>query len=209
MSLFELFILSIGLSMDAFTVSVGAGLCLPKQNNKQALIIGLYFGLFQAIMPLVGYKFTTQFAEKIVSYDHWVVFALLCYIGGKMIIESFNKHGYPYNKPEKRNYIENMYPVIEESGSIVGSIKPNRMIPLAIATSIDALAVGVTFAFLKVKMYSSIIFIGLTTFVLSFMGVKIGNKFSSKYKSKAELIGGVILILIGAKVLLEHLGVMR
>ena len=186
MSLIELFLLAAGLSMDAFAVSVCAGLTMPRVTVKKALIPGLYFGFFQAAMPLIGYLAARQFAAKIVAYDHWVAFALLTFLGGKVVWESFKKEGYPDKE---------------------ASLRPQQMLPLAVATSIDALAVGVSFAFLQVNILPAVCFIGFTTLSLSVLGVRIGNTFGVRFKSKAELAGGLILALIGLKILLEHLGV--
>jgi putative Mn2+ efflux pump MntP len=178
-------LVALGLSMDAFAVSVCIGLAAEKASVKKALIVGLYFGVFQALMPLIGYFLGTQFADKITAFDHWIAFGLLCFIGGKMIVESFRKK--------------------EESFSGEPSLAPAAMLPLAIATSIDALAVGVTFAFLQIDIVTAALEIGLITLVLSMAGVKIGNAFGTKLKSKAEIVGGAILILIGVKILFEHL----
>jgi len=167
--------------MDAFAVAVCAGLAMPKMAVRKALIIGLYFGVFQALMPLMGYFAATLFADKIIAYDHWIAFALLVFLGIKMIAGSFKE------KPD--------------SGEI--SVKPSKMLPLAVATSIDALAVGVSFAFLRVVILPAVALIGVTTFVISAAGVKIGNVFGAKLKSKAELAGGIILVLIGIKILFE------
>ena len=175
MNIFELFILAIGLSMDAFAVSVCKGLSLGRINAKHMCIAGAWFGGFQALMPLVGYFGGRFFADKVTRYSHWVAFVLLVFIGAGMIKES---------KEEEH---------VNADMDIV-------------ATSIDALAVGVTFAFLKVEIVSAVSFIGVITFVCSAAGVKIGSLFGMKYKSKAELCGGIILILIGTKILLEGLG---
>ena len=188
MNLIELFVLAVGLSMDAFAVAICAGLTMPKATFKKALIVGLYFGVFQAGMPLVGYFAASLFADKITAYDHWIAFALLCFLGGKMIWESRKKE--------------------EASGEISeASLGPKKMLPLAVATSIDALAVGVSFAFLRVSIVPAVSFIGFTTLAISMAGVKIGNVFGRRFKSKAELAGGVILVLIGLKILIEHLEV--
>lgn len=184
MSLIELFILAVGLSMDAFAVSVCKGLSLGKIKAKHMCIAGAWFGGFQALMPLIGYFFGSFFAGMIEQYDHWVAFALLALIGGNMIKESFGKD--------------------EEVDS---AMDVKSMLLLAIATSIDALAVGVTFAFLQVQIVPAVSFIGVVTFVLSAIGVKIGSLFGTKYKSKAELVGGIVLVLIGIKILLEGIGV--
>lgn len=184
MSILELFILAVGLSMDAFAVSVCKGLSLGKIKPKHMCIAGAWFGGFQALMPLIGYFLGSFFAEMIEKYDHWVAFVLLAIIGGNMIKESFDKD-------EK----------------VDSSMDVKSMLLLAIATSIDALAVGVTFAFLQVQIVPAVSFIGVITFIFSAVGVKIGSLFGTKYKSKAELFGGIVLVLIGIKILLEGIGV--
>ena len=186
MGFVELFLVAVGLSMDAFAVSICKGLAVGKAKWKHMLICGAYFGIFQAVMPLIGYFLGSQFASYIESFDHWVAFILLILIGGNMIRESFSKEE-------------------EEADSSFG-IK--TMVVLAIATSIDALAVGVSFACLSVQIVPAVLFIGIVTFLLSMVGVKIGSIFGAKYKSKAELAGGIILVLIGFKILLEHLGIL-
>lgn len=185
MSILDLFILAVGLSMDAFAVSVCKGLSLGKIKPKHICIAGAWFGGFQALMPLIGYFLGSFFAEMIEKYDHWVAFVLLAIIGGNMIKESFGKD-------EK----------------VDSSMDVKSMLLLAIATSIDALAVGVTFAFLQVQIVSAVSFIGVITFIFSAVGVKIGSLFGTKYKSKAELFGGIVLVLIGIKILLEGIGVL-
>ncbi|MCI7796043.1 MAG: manganese efflux pump MntP family protein [Lachnospiraceae bacterium] len=184
MSLAELFIIAVGLSMDAFAVSVCKGLSVQKMKLGHALTCGIYFGGFQALMPLIGYLLGSQFESMITQIDHWIAFVLLGIIGFNMVKESRET----------------------EEEELDCSFGVKAMIPLAIATSIDALAVGVTFAFLKVDIFWAVTFIGVVTFVLSAIGVKVGNVFGMRYKSKAELAGGVILILMGAKILAEHLG---
>jgi putative Mn2+ efflux pump MntP len=185
MSILDLFILAVGLSMDAFAVSVCKGLSLGKIKPKHMCIAGAWFGGFQALMPLIGYFLGSFFAEMIEKYDHWVAFVLLAIIGGNMIKESFGKD-------EK----------------VDSSMDVKSMLLLAIATSIDALAVGVTFAFLQVQIVPAVSFIGVITFIFSALGVKIGSLFGTKYKSKAELFGGIVLVLIGIKILLEGIGVL-
>lgn len=185
MGILEIFLIGIGLSMDAFAVSVCKGLSMKKLDWKKAIIIALYFGVFQAVMPVVGYLLGTTFESLVTQVDHWIAFILLGIIGANMIKEALGK----------------------ESENSNDKVDFKTMIVLAIATSIDALAVGITFAFLKTKLLSSILIIGVTTFVLSLVGVKIGNKFGDKYEKKAEFLGGVILILIGVKILIEHLGI--
>lgn len=185
MNILELFILAVGLSMDAFAVSICKGLSLGKIQKKHMAIAGAWFGGFQALMPLIGYFAGRFFAEKLTQYDHWVAFILLSFIGGSMIKESLCE---------------------EEESNDAMDIK--TMFLLAVATSIDALAVGVTFAFLKVAILPAVVFIGVVTFVCSAVGIKIGSIFGTKYKSKAELCGGIILILIGLKILLEGIGIL-
>lgn len=185
MSILDLFILAVGLSMDAFAVSVCKGLSLGKIKPKHMCIAGAWFGGFQALMPLIGYFLGSFFAEMIEKYDHWVAFVLLAIIGGNIIKESFGKD-------EK----------------VDSSMDVKSMLLLAIATSIDALAVGVTFAFLQVQIVPAVSFIGVITFIFSALGVKIGSLFGTKYKSKAELFGGIVLVLIGIKILLEGIGVL-
>lgn len=182
MSVAELLILSIALGMDAFAVSICKGLAMSKMSWKKAGIIGLYFGGFQALMPCIGYGLGMGLEDKIKSIDHWIAFVLLGWIGIHMIKEAMQKEQ-------------------EESNDNIGV---KTMLVLAIATSIDALAVGVTFAFLGVNLLAAVIAIGVVTFFLSIWGVKIGNVFGDKYKRKAEIIGGIILIGIGIKILLEH-----
>lgn len=194
MNLLELLLIAVGLSMDAFAVSVSTGLTMPQATIKKSLTVGLYFGIFQAVMPLLGYLLATQFADNIIAFDHWIAFILLCFIGGKMALGSFDKEG----DNKKRQGGE---------ASLTASLTPGRMLPLAVATSIDALAVGVSFAFLQVKIGPAVCYIGLTTLILSMAGVKIGHAFGAKFKSQAELAGGLILVLIGLKILLEHLGI--
>ena len=186
MGLVELFILAVGLSMDAFAVSVCKGLAMPKITVKKTLIVGLWFGGFQALMPAIGYLLGVQFRDQITSIDHWIAFILLGIIGANMIKEACS------GDCEEEN----------------DSLDIKTMFLLAVATSIDALAVGITFAFLNVHLLAAVSFIGVTTFTLSAIGVKIGNVFGTKYKSKAEFAGGVILILLGFKILLEHLGIL-
>lgn len=183
MGFWELFILAVGLSMDAFAVSVCKGLSLGKIKAKHMCLAGIWFGGFQALMPLVGYFLGSFFADVITKYSHWIAFALLAFLGAKMIKESF------------------------ESEELDDNMGWKTMLVLAVATSIDASAVGVTFAFLDVNVLFAVIVIGVTTFAFSAAGVKIGSVFGEKYKSKAEIAGGIILILIGLKILLDGLGI--
>lgn len=187
----ELFLLGVGLSMDAFAVSVCKGLGMRKLNKKQALIIGLYFGGFQALMPFVGWLLGSQFQKYITSIDHWIAFILLGFIGGKMMIEAVRE----WNEEEVVDVMD-------------APIDHKNMLVLAVATSIDALTVGITFAFLGTPIVEAISIIGITTMVISIAGVVVGNFFGSRYKSKAEFIGGLILVLLGLKILLEHLGIL-
>mgnify|MGYP004535554007 FL=1 len=187
----ELFLLGIGLAMDAFAVSVCKGLGMRRLNKKQALIIGLYFGGFQALMPLIGWLLGSQFQKYITSIDHWIAFILLGFIGGKMMIEAIRE----WNEEETVDVMD-------------APLDHKNMLVLAVATSIDALAVGITFAFLDTPIIEAITIIGITTTVISIIGVVVGNFFGSRYKSKAEFIGGLILVLLGLKILLEHLGIL-
>lgn len=205
MRLSEIFLIALGLSMDAFAVAICLGLNMQKATIKKAFIIGLYFGIFQAAMPLIGYFAATLFADKIIDYDHWIAFILLLFLGGKMVIGSLRKGeaGLDNKKSSEKTCIDS--DCSNNSVNNETSLKPSIMLPYAFATSIDALAVGVSFAFLKVEIFSAVSFVGIVTLILSMIGVKIGNMFGTKIKSKAELIGGLILILIGVKILIEHL----
>ena len=183
MGMMELFLIAVGLSMDAFAVAVCKGLALRKVNLGQMALVGLWFGGFQALMPLAGYFVGVQFKEQITAIDHWIAFALLAIIGGNMIRESLSKE--------------------EECPDASLSVK--AMLPMAVATSIDALAVGVTFALLPdVNLGAAVGCIGVTTFLLSGVGIKVGSVFGGRCRSKAQLAGGVILVLIGTKILVEH-----
>ena len=182
MGTWELLVIAIGLSMDAFAVSICKGLSMRKMNWKNAVLAGIYFGGFQSLMPLLGYFLGSRFKDYIVSVDHWIAFILLAIIGISMIKESR-----------------------ESDEEINDSFDFKTMLVLAIATSIDALAIGVTFAFLSVNIVPAVSFIGVINFTLSVIGIKIGNVFGSKFKSKAELAGGFILIIMGIKILIEHL----
>lgn len=184
MGFVELFLLAVGLSMDAFAVSVCKGLSMQKMSLKKAAIVGLWFGSFQALMPLIGYLLGRNFRQQIESIDHWIVFGLLAIIGGNMIREALSK----------------------DEDEVNASIKVTDMFILAIATSIDALAVGISLACIQVNIIWAISFIGIITFGLSMVGVKVGTVFGTRYKSRAEFAGGLILILLGTKILLEHLG---
>lgn len=182
MGIIEIIMIAIGLAMDAFAVAVSKGISIKNINSKSILIISIYFGVFQALMPILGYLLGVNFETYVVQIDHWIAFILLSYIGISMMKEAFGK---------------------EDNSNEDLSIK--AMLPLAIATSIDALAIGITFAFLQVNIISSSAIIGTITFAISCMGVIVGNKFRGTYGKKAELLGGVILIIIGIKILIEHL----
>lgn len=183
MRVYELIITAIGLAMDAFAVAICKGLAMKKSGFREMLIVGLWFGGFQALMPLIGYFLGSTFEAYITSFDHWIAFVLLALIGVLMIKESFSK---------------------EETTD--GSLSFKIMLTMALATSIDALAVGVSFGILpNVNIYVAIASIGIITLLLSMLGVLLGNLFGARYKCKAELAGGIILILIGLKILIEHL----
>ena len=190
MGLFEVIMIGVGLSMDAFAASVCKGLAMRRLNVKNMLVIALFFGGFQAMMPCIGWFLGKQFEEYITRFDHWVAFALLAFIGGKMIFDVFM--GGEENSSGEKNDCLNI----------------KEILTLAVATSIDALAVGISFAFLQVNIIKAVSVIGVTTFVLSAAGVVIGNMFGARYEKKATLAGGIILVLIGLKILLEHLGVL-
>ena len=187
MSFFDLFLIAAALSMDAFAVAICKGLSVKKAGAGHILTVGIYFGGFQALMPLVGFLLGFKFEKFIVSVDHWIAFVLLAVIGGNMIKEALGG----------------------EDDEVNDSFSFKTMLPLAVATSIDALAVGISFAFLGVDIVTAALLIGVTTFVISGAGVVVGNIFGAKYKAKAELAGGIVLILIGLKILLEHLGIIN
>ncbi|MBQ2836398.1 MAG: manganese efflux pump [Clostridia bacterium] len=185
MELLEIILIAIGLAMDAFAVSICKGLSMKKMSWKKALIVGLYFGIFQGVMPVIGYLLGTSFESLVTKIDHWIAFGLLVFIGANMLKEAFGN--------DSENYNDN--------------VDFKSMVVLAIATSIDALAIGITFAFLQVNITLAPLLIGIITFIICIIGVKIGNKFGDKYERKAETVGGLILILMGIKILLEHLGI--
>ena len=189
MGTIELILLSVGLAMDAFAVAICKGLNMRRINYKNALILALFFGGFQALMPFIGWLLGKQFEQYITSVDHWIAFILLSIIGIQMIVEAFKKE--------------------DEKEEDADKLDLKEYFMLAVATSIDALAVGISLAFLNVSLVKSISFIGIITFVLSFAGVFIGNKFGVRFKKKAEIAGGVILILIALKILHEHIGVIN
>lgn len=191
MTLLEIFLIGIGLSMDAFAVAICKGLAMPdKVDRKGALLIALYFGVFQAVMPALGWLLGSQFARYVTQMAPWIAFVLLAWIGGSMIRESLSKE--------------------EKEEEEMGAVSHKELLVLAVATSIDALAVGVTFSMLElaVSIGAAVALIGCTTFVISLGGVYVGNVFGARYKGKAEFVGGAILILIGVKILLEHFGVL-
>jgi putative Mn2+ efflux pump MntP len=206
MGFIQLSIIAVGLSMDAFAVAICKGLSMKKFSVKKAGIVGLYFGIFQAGMPLLGYFLGAQFQNKITSIDHWIAFVLLVLIGINMIRESRTND---CEEVAVEIMIDENSDNCVNKNNMENPLAFKKMSALAVATSIDALAVGVTFAFLKVNIASAASTIGIVTFVLSMIGVKIGHVFGTIYKSKAEFIGGLILILMGTKILLEHLGMIN
>lgn len=190
MGVIDLFLIGVGLSMDAFAVAICKGLGMRRINYRHTLVIALFFGGFQALMPLVGYFLGSQFAEYVSPVDHWIAFALLAFIGGKMLWDAF--HGDDE----------------EEAAAAEDKLDLKELLMLAVATSIDALAVGITFAFLEVNIWAAVGIIGVTTFALSLFGVAVGNRFGARYERTSTVVGGVVLILIGFKILAEHIGIM-
>ena len=192
MTLVEIFLVGVGLSMDAFAVAICKGLAMPRVNRKQTLLIGLYFGVFQAVMPLTGWLLGSQFARRVTKMAPWIAFVLLAWIGGSMIRESLSKDEEEAEREERL------------------TVDHKELLMLAVATSIDALAVGVSFSMVEISISigAAVILIGCTTFVISLAGVFIGKAFGAKYEKRAEFVGGAILILIGLKILLEHFGVL-
>ncbi|MBY0178322.1 MULTISPECIES: manganese efflux pump MntP [Curtobacterium] len=188
MSFWALFLIALGVSADAFAVALGKGLHMKRFNVRQAVVISVVFGLFQALMPLLGWLLGTTFARSIAAYDHWVAFGLLALVGGKMLWEAFRGH--------------------EDTDEDTDRLRIRELLVLAIATSIDALAVGVTLAFLPVSIGWAVLLIGITTAVLSFVGVAVGRRVGARFGKPAEIAGGVVLILIGVQVVLEHTGVL-
>ena len=190
MGIIEVLLIAIGLSMDAFAAAICKGLAMPRLRVGQALIVAVFFGGFQALMPAIGYALGSQFESFITPVDHWIAFVLLAFIGGKMLIEALRGGD-------------------EEAGEKQDSkLDVREMTVLAVATSIDALAVGITFAFLHVDIVSAALQIGATTFVLSFLGVVVGRAFGARFERPAGIVGGIVLILIGCKILLEPLGIL-
>ena len=192
MGFVEIFLIGVGLSMDAFAVSVCKGLGMHRVNYAHALVIALFFGVFQGLMPVIGWLVGSAFAVYVTAVDHWIAFALLAFVGGKMLWDAFHDEGEE-----------------EDDETSTQRLDLRELFTLAIATSIDALAVGITFAVLQTPILPAIAIIGLTTFCLSWIGVIIGNRFGTKHEKKAEITGGVVLVLIGLKILLEHLGVIN
>jgi len=188
MALLELLLIALGLSMDAFAVSLCKGMSMRKRSPHRSAVIALFFGGFQAAMPLIGWFLGKQFERYITAVDHWIAFGLLVFIGGKMIYEVFRKDTCPQKDED--------------------ALRIRGLLLLAVATSIDALAVGITFAFLQVSIIPAVSLVGVVTFVLSYIGVFIGHTFGAKLKTKAELAGGLVLILIGTKILLKHLHIL-
>lgn len=207
----ELFLIAVGLSMDAFAVSVCKGLCMKRLNMRQALVIALFFGGFQGLMPLLGWALGTQFERYITPVDHWIAFGLLALIGGKMLWDAFHEEDSPCvcgrdcATCQRRGGADCDDPEAARQAPIAPPLDYRELVMLAIATSIDALAVGITFAFLGVNIWVAITIIGVTTFVLSLVGVVVGNQFGSRFEKPATIAGGIVLILIGLKILIEHL----
>ncbi|MBQ6991983.1 MAG: manganese efflux pump [Clostridia bacterium] len=185
MGILEVVLIAIGLAMDAFAVSICKGLSMKKMSCKKAIIVAGYFGIFQGLMPVIGYFLGTTFESLVTKVDHWIAFGLLVFIGINMLKEAFSN----------------------ESENCNDNVDFKTMVVLAIATSIDALAVGITFAFLKTNIVLASILIAIITFTVCIIGVKIGNKFGDKYERKSETVGGLILIFMGIKILLEHLSI--
>lgn len=191
MGFIEMFLVGVGLSMDAFAVSICKGLGMARVNYRHALVIALFFGVFQAGMPLVGWALGSQFAALVEPVDHWIAFGLLAIVGGKMLWDAFHE--------------EDECPACDGGGE--QRLDYRELVMLAVATSIDALAVGIGFAFLQINIIEAVLVIGVTTFVLSFAGVALGGQFGARFRKPSTILGGVVLILIGFKILLEHLGI--
>lgn len=189
MGIIDFILIGISLSMDAFAVSMCKGLCMRKFNAKNACVVAFFFGFFQLLMPILGWLLGVQFEKYITAIDHWIAFVLLAFIGGKMVWDAFHEKD-------------------DETCPVDEKLDIKELFVLAVATSIDALAVGITFAFLNVSILTASGIIGIVTFILSFLGVVIGNKFGTRFKKKAQVLGGVVLVLIGTKILLEHLGIL-
>lgn len=197
MGLVELLLIAVGLSMDTFAVSIGKGLALSRVSLRHSLTVGVWFGGFQAFMPLVGYFLGVRFASMVESVDHWIAFLLLSVIGFNMIREALSDE-------DDEGEMFSGEGVAVGQGRPHADLSPRTMFLLAVATSIDALALGISFAFLRVDVWSAAMIIGITTFVLSVVGLRVGNIFGNRYKSKAEIAGGAVLMIMGLKILLEH-----
>lgn len=206
MDIVSIALIAVGLSMDAFAVSVTNGIIIRELKLQHALKVGLYFGVFQALMPLAGWLAGSQFKEYITSIDHWIAFVLLAFIGGKMIYEAYKENCEVCETGEEACEVA----ISGQEGTVAveDPLRMGRLMVLAVATSIDALAVGISFAFLNVSILWSAALIGLITFVICAAGVYIGNKFGCLFQKKAEIAGGIILLLIGTKILVEHLGIL-
>ena len=191
MGFVEIFLIGVGLSMDAFAVSVCKGLGMHRVNYAHALVIALFFGVFQGLMPVIGWLVGSAFAVYVTAVDHWIAFALLAFVGGKMLWDAFHDEGEE-----------------EDDETSTQRLDLRELFMLAIATSIDALAVGITFAFLRVDIVMSVGLISATTFVLALAGVVVGHRFGARYEKAATIAGGIVLVLIGTKILLEHLGIL-
>lgn len=189
MGFFEILLIGVGLSMDAFAVSICKGLGMHRINYRHAVVIALFFGVFQGLMPVIGWLVGSSFAAYVTTFDHWIAFGLLAIVGGKMLWDAFHD--------------EDEACEIDES-----KLDVRELFMLAIATSIDALAVGISFSFLEINIAAAAFIIGITTFVLSLVGVVFGNRFGTRFERPAQILGGVVLVLIGLKILLEHLGVL-
>ncbi|MCL2111567.1 MAG: manganese efflux pump MntP family protein [Clostridiales bacterium] len=192
MGLVEILLIAVGLSMDAFAVAICIGLTVEKPTLKRSLAVGLYFGIFQALMPLIGYLVAALFADMVIAYSHWIAFGLLCFLGGRMVWGGLKGDGSDGGSGRTDASSERTY-----------GTGPAKMLPLAVATSIDAMAVGVSFAFLRVRIVPAVSLIGIVTLAISMVGVKVGSVFGARLRGKAELAGGVVLILIGLKILLD------
>ncbi|MEG1561599.1 MAG: manganese efflux pump MntP family protein [Raoultibacter sp.] len=203
MGFIEVFLIGIGLSMDAFAVAICKGLGMKRLNLRHAVVIALLFGIFQAVMPLIGFALGTQFEALISGFDHWIAFALLAAIGAKMLWDAFHSDGCGCAD----GACELGDPAAADAAAATTSkLDYKELLMLALATSIDALAVGITFAFLQVDIVFAVVVIGITTFVLSLAGVGLGHSFGARYEKPATIAGGIVLIAIGCKILLEHLG---
>ena len=208
MPLWELFLIGVGLAADAFAVAMCRGLEAKRFTWKNGLLTGLFFGLFQAAMPVIGYYLATLFADEISAFDHWIAFALLAFLGAKMIYEGAKEeHSKRREKKQNAGSTSDTAAAADEKKPEHVPFRMKELVVMSFATSIDALIVGVTFAFLDTNIWTSVSLIGAVTFALSLFGVFLGSKIGKKFGGKAEIIGGVILIAIGLKILLEHLGI--